>query len=137
MKSIVVLAVILLTSASIFSKQLDLYFCEKIEDGANCSRSCSKSHLSETRPKVDFDINYKDRMVLSKFYSKGILDSSSVQENCKIFNDKNWDCSTSIFIPKGPWTVHQIDRMTDGIWTRFSYTTPETKFNDKTSICAK
>ena len=76
-------------------------------------------------------------MVLVKFYSKGIFSSSYVEENCKIFNDKNWDCSTSMFIRNGPWTTHQVNRMTDGIWTQGGYTSPATKFNDKTSVCAK
>jgi len=55
--------------------------------------------------------------------------NSTVYENCKIFNDKNWDCSSkNEFFSKDRNVIsHYIRKMNDGIFTSIAYTDIFTK----------
>jgi len=136
-----VFAITLVTSINIYSKQLDLYKCEKLSVAENCTHGCSPLLFGGPFGRVDFEVNDKNKMVLVKYYRGGNLAHTYVLENCKIFNTKNWDCSDSMFIQKGPWTVFNINKMSDGIWTNGTYTS-SSKINKETAstlggTCAK
>ena len=133
-----VIAITLVTCLDIYAKKLVMLSCDRFTDAESCSQNCSPLLYGSPFGAVDFEINEKSSMVFVKIYEKGSLSHSFVKENCKIFNKENWDCSESIFIPKGPWTVFLINKMADGIWTQGQYTSKETKFTSILGgVCAK
>lgn len=87
---------------------LTAYECEKkefsllSEDYLNCSGSCKKitwededdKKLRDTKFSYGLTTNRDSKSVLYKIYKNKEIVHSEVFENCKIFDKKNWDCST-------------------------------------------
>ncbi|MCF8194594.1 MAG: hypothetical protein K9J38_01215 [Polynucleobacter sp.] len=107
---------VILANAAIFDKKLTLYSCPE-KRYINCD-ACEKSEV-----KVDFLINKYDRTVMFKTYFKE-NSNSSIFNNCKIFDEKNWDCSSKseLIIRGGAEVTHTIRKMTDGIFQGLTYT---------------
>ena len=87
---------------------LNAYECEKKEffelreDYLNCSGSCKKitwddeddKKLRNTKFSYGLTTNKDSNSVLYKIYKNKDIVHSEVFENCKIFDKKNWDCSS-------------------------------------------
>ena len=87
---------------------LTAYECERkefsmlSEDYLNCSGSCKKitwededdKKLRDTKFLYGFTTNKDSNSVLYKIYKNNDIVHSEVFENCKIFDKKNWDCSS-------------------------------------------
>ncbi len=122
--------------ANFFEKKLYVYECPK-NLYSTCNDGCKKSDLQ-----VSFLINKKDNTVMIKSYYKGST-NSSVYENCKIFNDKNWDCSSTLeFVSDDRRVIsNYIRKMNDGIFLNISYTDIFLSKSKKTEVdissCAK
>ena len=99
-----------------FDKKLTQYFCPK-QRYINCD-ACEKSEVQ-----MDFLINKYDKTVMLKFYFKGNSESI-ILNNCKIFDAKNWDCSSKseLIIRGGVEVTNTIRKMTDGIFQGLTYT---------------
>jgi len=121
--------------ANFFEKKLYIYECPK-NKYATCNDGCKKSDLQ-----VSFLLNKKENTVLLKSYFKGNT-NSTIFDNCKIFNDKNWDCSSkNEFFSKDRNVIsHYIRKMNDGIFTSIGYTDIFTKNLETivdSSVCAR
>lgn len=54
---------------------------------------------------------------MKKWYSDGKLFSTSTYEKCKVFDDKNWDCTTEVKSDYDNSTLFTYyARMNDGIY---------------------
>ena len=98
-----------------FDKKLTVYGCPNAEAGKSCSNKCTK--LKEVN--VNFLVDKSQKTVLKKVYLEGRLTQSETFQNCKIFNEDNWDCSKrdeeSL---RGVGLIVTIteDKMADGIY---------------------
>lgn len=98
--------------------KLNLYTCED----AIFADSCFKCSIVKDQ-KVDFLVDQKLEKVLLRSYGyaagKELNLGSSVIENCKIFDSKNWDCSNAYML--GPTYINDHKAMTNGIYSSYSY----------------
>jgi len=67
---------------------------------------------------LSFLVDKYQKSVLKKLYLEGKIIDSTTFQNCKIFNEQNWDCSTREKLDfKNQSLVHtNEDKMTDGIY---------------------
>lgn len=105
-KSLIIIFSTLLISCSKSDELiLNAYECEKKEfflnqeDYLNCSESCKKITLEDENSKnskVTFGITVdkEGNKVLHRIYKNKEIMQSEVFGNCKIFDKKNWDCSS-------------------------------------------
>ena len=72
-----------------FDGKLDLYKCSSTVAANACDGGCQKMNEA----KVKFKVDIKQKAVLASYYQNGNQVSSSIFDDCKIFNDQNWVCS--------------------------------------------
>lgn len=89
--------------------------------------------------KYAFLVNKSEKNVMQKIYFNDEMRGSLLHENCQIFNDSNWDCSTETKLEKEVY--EKKIKMIDGV---FSYETSliENKTlidmsKDEKGFCAK
>ena len=70
-------------------------------------------------------------MILYKIFTDGNFSGSGINENCKIFDEKNWDCSSSIILSN--YRDEMMNRMTNGIYSNAS----KGSLGDIGGICSK
>jgi len=122
--------------AGFFDKKLTVYDCKK-NQYSTCKDGCDK-----TGSQFEFLINKKDNTVMLKSHHKGNI-TSRVFENCKIFNDKNWDCSSKdeVSINNRLVTTNFVNKMNDGIYLDISvmkiFSNSSLKTDVWSSYCAK
>ena len=87
---------------------LNAYECDKKsfsllnEDYLNCSGSCKKITWEDEEDKssknikltIGITVDKEGSKVLHKIYKNKEIVQSEIFENCKIFDNKNWDCSS-------------------------------------------
>jgi hypothetical protein len=108
------------------SKQSKLYSCSTFRDAETCSINCTY-----TKSTIEFEVNKEKNMILYKIYNDGNFSGSGVKENCKIFDGKNWDCSSSTFLSN--YSNEMMDRMTNGIYSDAI----KSSVGDSGGICSK
>lgn len=77
-------------SDSIANQKLSYHTCSTPRDAMVCSGTCEKNEGLV----MEHEVNEKKNSVLQKVYFKGDLVQANIYEYCKIFDKKNWDCST-------------------------------------------
>jgi hypothetical protein len=77
-------------SDSIANQKLSYHTCSTPRDAMVCSGTCEKNEDLV----MEHEVNEKKNSVLQKVYFKGELVQANIYEYCKIFDKKNWDCST-------------------------------------------
>ena len=88
--------------------------------------------------KYSFLVNKDDKTVMHKTYIKSEMMGSYLYENCKIFDKKNWDCSSTsnLFV-----IYSQRIKMIDGVFSESSthreYDTFVDRSKDEKGTCAK
>jgi hypothetical protein len=133
---IFILVITLNANAGFLDNKLTVYHC-KNNESFNCGKDCTK-----TDAKVEFLLNKDDKTILRKMYLDGRVDSSVFQK-CKIFNDKNWDCSErSETSSKGRIVIsNNSDKMVDGVYQSKSFIEIYSKNfetrNNLVNFCAK
>jgi hypothetical protein len=126
---------VILANAGIFDKKLTIRQCAN-EQYAECN-DCKKSDLQ-----YDFLLNKNDKTVMRRIFFNGTSESK-IEENCKIFDEKNWDCSKNTEFSTGSFTVitNYISKMTNGVYREVDYTTRISAKESSTKVfrhyCAK
>ena len=102
---------------------LNVYGCEEkniSKDGLdllNCTDRCKRYTFDEENTKLaffGFTVDKEGSKVLHRTYVNKELGESTVYENCKIFDNKNWDCSSEEK-SQGLYTINTI-KMNKGIF---------------------
>ena len=120
---------LIFANAGIFDKKLGLRECRF---DANDCNDCKKNGIE-----IDFLLNKKDKTVLKRIYYEGTITSSKVEENCKIFDEKNWDCSNDRGV--GRLLFESKVKMINGIYYQTWKTINLNNFQtfDEKTVCAK
>ena len=89
--------------------------------------------------KYVFLINKNEKNVMQKIYFNDEMAGSLLHENCKIFNDSNWDCSSITELTAINYSSEI--KMVDGIFSNSSshreYGTFNDRSKDEIGFCAK
>ena len=116
-------------------KKLTLYQCPDKGFAESCTKTCEKNE----KVKYAFLINGSEKNVMQKIYFKDAMEGSILHENCKIFNDANWDCSTTTELTAINYS-HKI-KMVDGVFSDVSIHREHKTFIDRSKdekgLCAK
>jgi hypothetical protein len=117
------------------SKKYQIYHCDK-ELAKSCTDGCEISKGA----KIQFKVSKESSSVMEIFFIDGEQKAASTTENCKIFDDKNWDCSSKDSTL--PWVVIQrAELMANGIYTNYTeYIDKKTykdRLSDQKATCAK
>ena len=120
----ILIVFICLFISSCGEKKYTNFSCKYKEDANACSDSC----VGDDDYKFSFMINKENRSVMIKYYEKDKIYRSSLLENCKIFDEKNWDCSEdNVYSDR----IHyRIKKMTSGIYTSINKTIDTTNYHD-------
>ncbi|MCF8194593.1 MAG: hypothetical protein K9J38_01210 [Polynucleobacter sp.] len=111
---------LIFANAGILDNKISLYTCPK-NQYVKCN-DCKKNGM-----KIDFLLNKNDKTIMARVYFEG-NSQSVIYENCKIFDEKNWDCSTKNSF-EGKFAINtqeSIYKMTNGVfqsilvWNTFS-----------------
>jgi hypothetical protein len=116
-------------------KKLTLYQCTSKGFAESCTKTCEQNE----KMKYVFLINKNEKNVMQKIYLNNEMQGSLLHENCKIFNDSNWDCST-----EKKWEEVSYEnniKMVDGVFSNTtSYKEHKTlidRSKDEIGFCAK
>ena len=128
---------------------LDIYNCNfnpknsysnEMKSFLNCSDPCkkySKKMDSGEFVKITqgFIVNNIDKTVLEKIYRNDKIMDSNIYENCKIFNNENWDCS---YVSTDSNTYEQVFRkMNNKIYSSYNIKRVRGEENISIGLCAK
>jgi hypothetical protein len=117
-------------------KKLTAYQCKGHFHIEECPTDCEKSDDRQ----YAFMINVEQHSVLQKFYSEGKIIGSILHENCKFFDERNWDCSRDDELSGAIYKFHST-KMVDGIFSEYStYTninTNKVSSETETTYCAR
>ena len=97
MKKLILLFPILI-SANSFAKYSWL-LCEKGTDAYSCSGSCKEVNGMS----ADFKINAEKNTVIYLQYQDKKLGYTETLENCKVIDNKNWECNSDYGMVEGKW----------------------------------
>ena len=112
---IMIILFALLGTASCGERRLSSYKCESEFDVDSCASGCSENHGRQ----MSFLVKPNHGTVMIKAYDDNEIYFSEVLANCKIVNDKNWDCST---IEKRSYDdFYSQKKMADGIYSELMY----------------
>ena len=81
MKKIIFSALCFLLSSCSDTVTLDMYKCTTDYNAMSCDKSCTSFDMTRT-----FKVNVERQQVLS---------NGSLQDNCKVFDKKNWSCGSN------------------------------------------
>jgi hypothetical protein len=93
-------------SCSSYAKQMKVYSCDLIDDAESCSKNCR----FDPETLYEFMVEKNNKIVLWKVFEKGRYVGSRTYDNCRIFDENNWDCS------KDEGISRIIKKMTNGIY---------------------
>ncbi len=113
---IIIILFALLGAASCGESRLSSYKCESEFDVDSCASGCNKNDGNQ----MSFLVEPNHGTVMIKAYDdNNEIYFSEFLSNCKIVNDKNWDCST---IEEGNYVDFQSEKkMADGIYSELLY----------------
>lgn len=113
------------------NQRLTSYSCSSSVNAEACFR-CKPSSDGE---KVDFLVNKNNQTVMKRMFVKikgQSIVTSSLLEKCKIFDEKNWDCSEGERIGRGFFYTHDV--MVDGVFSHYTQINHE---DSGSAWCAK
>ena len=93
------------------ASQLRYLSCKNIASIESCSRNCS---ISTEKITVDFIVNKEKSIVMRKTFVDDDFKHSFTLQNCRIFDEKNWDCSESQSYSNAE--IVKTEKMTNGIY---------------------
>jgi hypothetical protein len=119
-------------NASWFDGKIQDYYCKNGNsiDALSCNNKCQKTGID-----LEFQINIDSNLVLKKMYIKSKLVDTSVLQNCKVIDKKNWICETvsvSSFLKYEKFVDQHF--MNDGVYAN---TTFVNNVQDRFPSCAK
>ena len=89
-----------------YAKQFKVYSCDFIRDAESCSKNCR----FDPELAYEFMVEKNNKIVLKKVFEKGQYIGSRTYDNCRIFDETNWDCS------KVEGISRITQKMTNGIY---------------------
>jgi hypothetical protein len=113
MKFLIYFTALLLLMFAVDSKasQLQYLSCKNITAIESCSRNC---FTVTEKISIDFIINKEKNIVMRKTFVDGDFKTSLTLQNCRIFDEKNWDCSESQSYSNAE--IVKTEKMTNGIY---------------------
>ena len=115
--------------------KLTVYQCTDKGFTESCTKTCEKNE----KMKYAFLTNKSEKNVMQKIYFNDEMAGSLLHENCKIFNDSNWDCSSSTELTAINYSNNI--KMIDGIFSDSSTHRENGTFIDRSKdekgLCAK
>ena len=127
----------LFTSIS-YAKRLDIYECANLMDAESCS-ACKKMP-SFAFTGWEFKINEKTGNVLRTIYYKDQKPKNDIFSNCKIFDENNWECNTTVTVPTNGMILNTDFKMLNGIFSTGTYSPYSPRFSKLepgSSTCGK
>lgn len=103
-----------IANADWFSNKLNQYTCKNEYEIYACSKNCKK----ESNYQSEFLVDKKNARVLRKDFENNQPFGSVTYDTCKIFDNKNWDCTetSSSDVPAGILSGTYISKMDNGIF---------------------
>ena len=92
-----------------FNNKLQQYTCKSYSDSQNCS-NCE----IEKNNFLEFKVDKNSSRVFFTAYEGNKVYVSGVNDNCKIFDEKNWSCTNEIVN-----LSFTEDKMTNGIYSSY------------------
>lgn len=102
---------LLLYAADSRASQLRILSCKNITAIESCSKNCS---FVPEKITVEFIVNKEKNIVMRKTFVDGDFKNSLTFQNCRIFDEKNWDCSESQSYSNAE--IVKTEKMTNGIY---------------------
>ncbi len=109
--------------------KVTVYSCLDATSAESCSDKCTKPESFNLSYSFITDKDSKSVMMVAYKGSEQI--GSVTSENCKIFSNENWDCST--YMPYGSNTY----KMTNGIFSQYTTFKDQTPSAPSHAACAK
>ena len=108
------LTILLTLTGSVSAKLRDykLYKCSAIDQAYQCSVGCLPERVDV---RFEFLVSSEKGMVMTSAYRDGKLIGSSTVEECKVFDEKNWDCSSRSENSMGTAYTSYINKMVNGL----------------------
>jgi hypothetical protein len=123
---------LLLSSCSSDEKELGYYKCKDAlltESCINCTR--------EKDIYLSIIVDKQQSRVMTRMFTGDVSGTSIIYDNCKIFNNNNWDCSTVNKFPNS--TAFNYIKMNNGIYSDVGKIIGNEFFEERSSYgyCAK
>jgi hypothetical protein len=102
------------STTAIAQKNLSMHECPSKNDSESCSLK-----FTQTPWKINFLTDKSSNSVMVKMNSSDSGETSSkTKTSCRIFNDKNWDCSGEL---TGDYNhmVQAVEKRVDGIYVNY------------------
>jgi hypothetical protein len=91
--------------------QLKMSSCKNFSDIESCSKNCV---VEKEKLTVSFIVDKEKNIVMRKVFANGNFQTSLTLQNCRIFDDKNWDCSESKSFVNAE--IVTTEKMTNGVY---------------------
>jgi hypothetical protein len=109
-KLITFIVCLMIISCGNNEKKLEYFKCE--------NKFAPESCINCTREKdiyLSFIADKQNSRVMERMFTSDVNGISTIYDNCKIFNNENWDCSSVSIFPNS--TVTDSKKMTNGIFS--------------------
>ena len=117
------------TTQAAQTNKLTLYsFCPTQEDAMTCSNKCTKINPIQ----YEYEVNKSKNIVIEKTFTEEKLTNSSPLKNCKVIDEKNWECLSEDKSGKKDLNFSLKDKMVDGLLVHIHHTSKESNY-----MCAK
>ena len=123
-----------LLASNAAEKSLTVYDCQGEWDVSSCGGSCKPRH---SRAQTKFKVNKEERAVLEVAYVDGRQTKSTTLQNCVIFDDKNWDCTSESKLSFADIILIDVRKMTDGVFVSYGRFVPPPDGKQALYSCAK
>ena len=132
--SAIVLAMLVYCSVAFGQgKLLDLYVCKDEASADACKKGCK----IKKNAKRSYEANKEERSVVEVNYNDKTNTSTRLQNNCMVFDERNWDCS---YDSSGNYNPKKKFKMANGVVTKNELVKDTSTSGDvylNTSYCAK
>lgn len=113
-KLILILCFLSVTAhAGWLDNKLTVHNCPTESDAESCSNRCKPS---DGLLKFEFITDKPKGNVLQKVFYQNKFATSMILTDCKIFNDKNWDCGWSQYSSVERKLISLEEKMIDGVY---------------------
>jgi hypothetical protein len=103
-------------NATLFKNKVEIYDCPNRDNAGECNSSCKKSGVS-----IEFKVDTKQNKIMLISYEDGKQTGSTVMESdkykkCNFFDQKNWECKTTIPSSQNLKFMMSTSSMANGIF---------------------
>ena len=117
------------TTQAAQAKKLTLYaFCPTQEDALICSNKCTKINQIQ----YEYEVNKSKNIVLEKTHTEEKITNSTLLKNCKVTDEKNWECLSEDKSSKNDLNFSTKNKMVNGALVHIHHTPKDSNY-----MCAK